>query len=293
MFIQAINRIDTILTWGAIIAFALMAVCVLSCFLRSPGISIFCITAFIVVIVSMGVMGIDYIRETSSAPEQTEPTEEPVNLSVTYDEIYLAYKENEIAAKDKYQHKRYRITAKIDDIQSNGLFGLGKGADLLVERRVGNTIVYFGAYFEKDQRESIKKVKVGDTITFDGRCVSAGTFSECKIVLEDESLPERRPSEFTPYEQIYRDFNKNYSEAEALYCGNRYRVKAKVEAMPEDGMTVTFAQWIGGTEKVTLTAEFWEARAGDLESITPGSVVTFTGVCTGQTSFEDCELIGG
>lgn len=96
-----------------------------------------------------------------------------------------------------------------------------------------------------------------------------------------------------PYEQIYCDFNKNYSEAEALYCGNRYRVKAKVELLPEDGMTVTFAQWIGGTEKVTLTGEFWETRADDLEKITLGSVVTFTGVCTGQTSFEDCELITG
>lgn len=112
---------------------------------------------------------------------------------------------------------------------------------------------------------------------------------------EPEKLPDTTSGETNgqadlsvPYEQIYRDFNKNYSEAEALYCGNRYRVKAKVEALPEDGMTVTFAQWIGGTEKVALTGEFWEA--GDLDSITPGSVVTFTGVCTGQTSFEDCEL---
>lgn len=117
------------------------------------------------------------------------------------------------------------------------------------------------------------------------------------VAEEPDGLPESTSVDVSgkvdlsvPYEQIYRDFNKSYSEAEALYCRNRYRVKAKVEALPEDGMTVTFAQWIGGTEKVMLTGEFWEVRAGDLEHITPGSVVTFTGVCTGQTSFEDCEL---
>lgn len=98
----------------------------------------------------------------------------------------------------------------------------------------------------------------------------------------------------TPYEQIYKEFSKDFAAAKALYCGNCYRIKAKMEVLPAEGYgTVTFAQWIGGTEKIILTAEFGEVWAGELKSIAPGSVVTFTGICTGQTSFEDCELVAG
>ena len=107
---------------------------------------------------------------------------ETVDLSVTYDDIYLAYKKNELAADDIYKDNRYQITAVINGLSSGGLLNLTGGATLTMQTQVGNTIVFFYAVFEKDQEEALKKVVVGDTITFEGKCLSAGTWVECELI---------------------------------------------------------------------------------------------------------------
>ena len=115
---------------------------------------------------------------------ETQPTEpsESVDLSVTYDDIYLAYKENELVANDMYRYNRYRITAKINGMATGGLLNLTGGATLTMEKRVGNTIVFFYAEFEKEQEEALKQVKVGDTITFEGECIGRSGFDDCELI---------------------------------------------------------------------------------------------------------------
>ena len=66
-------------------------------------------------------------------------------------------------------------------MSTGGLLNLTGGATLTMETRVGNTIVFFYAEFEKEQEEALKQVKVGDTITFDGKCVGKGGFVDCEI----------------------------------------------------------------------------------------------------------------
>lgn len=119
---------------------------------------------------------------TESEPQTSEETS--AVGTATFDEIYHAYKENELVADDLYQHNRYRVTAKINGMTNNGLFNLTGGATLTLEKRVGNTIVFFYAEFEKEQEENLKTVKVGDTITFEGKCLNAGNWSECELVVE-------------------------------------------------------------------------------------------------------------
>ncbi|NLC85150.1 MAG: hypothetical protein GX749_08755, partial [Ruminococcaceae bacterium] len=65
---------------------------------------------------------------------------------------------------------------------TGGLLNLFGGATLTMEKRVGDTIVFFYAEFEAEQEEALKEVNVGDTITFDGECLSAGSWVECEIV---------------------------------------------------------------------------------------------------------------
>jgi len=113
----------------------------------------------------------------------SEPTQEPESAtSVTYAEIYRAYKENELRADDTYKNNRYQITAKINGMKTSGLFNLTGGATLTMEIKVDNTIVFFYAEFEKDQEEALKIINVGDTITFEGECLSAGTWIECELL---------------------------------------------------------------------------------------------------------------
>lgn len=129
----------------------------------------------------------DSLTENEDSKIEVTPTPEPLTNEVgtaTFDEIYRAYKDNELVADDLYQYNRYRVTAKINGMTNDGLFNLTGGATLTLEKRVGNTIVFFYAEFEKEQEENLKTVKVGDTITFEGKCLDAGNWSECELVVE-------------------------------------------------------------------------------------------------------------
>lgn len=123
--------------------------------------------------------------ESSSAESEPQTSEETSAVgTATFDEIYQAYKENELVADDLYQYSRYRVTAKINGMTNDGLFNLTGGATLTLETKVDNTIVFFYAEFEKEQEEKLKTVKVGDTITFEGKCLDAGNWSECELIVE-------------------------------------------------------------------------------------------------------------
>lgn len=113
-------------------------------------------------------------------PTETEPI--PTEPTATFEEIYKAYESNELVADDLYKGNRYRVTATINGIETGGLFNLTGGATLTMQTQVGTTIVFFYAEFGKDQESALKKVVVGDTITFDGTCLSAGSWIDCEIV---------------------------------------------------------------------------------------------------------------
>ena len=53
---------------------------------------------------------------------------------------------------------------------------------MTMEKRVGNTIVFFYAEFEAEQEEALKKVKIGDTITFEGECLGRSGFDDRELV---------------------------------------------------------------------------------------------------------------
>ena len=118
---------------------------------------------------------------TTKAPSTTKKPKESYS-QVRFDEIYEAYEENEIVAKEKYEGNRYRITATINSInEGTGFFSLtDEGATLTMQKQVGGTIVFFYATFPESQKENLKKVKVGDIVTFDGECYS-GNFRKCKL----------------------------------------------------------------------------------------------------------------
>ena len=107
--------------------------------------------------------------------------EEQERLAVTFDEIYLDYKANELRADDKYKYNRYRITAEINGMETGGLLNKDGGAVLTMQKTVGNTIVFFYAKFNKDQEPALKLINIGDTITFEGECQSAGAWIDCEM----------------------------------------------------------------------------------------------------------------
>lgn len=146
---------------------------------------VYLLCGIIIVIAIFSCVAILMSPSMESSPSESEPqTSEETSAvgTATFDEIYHAYKENELVADDLYQYNRYRVTAKINGMTNAGLFNLTGGATLTLETKVDNTIVFFYAEFEKEQEENLKTVKVGDTITFEGKCLDAGNWSECELV---------------------------------------------------------------------------------------------------------------
>lgn len=146
---------------------------------------VYLLCGIIIVIAIFSCVAILMSPSMESSPSESEPqTAEETSAvgTATFDEIYHAYKENELVADDLYQYNRYRVTAKINGMTNDGLFNLTGGATLTLETKVDNTIVFFYAEFEKEQEENLKTVKVGDTITFEGKCLDAGNWSECELV---------------------------------------------------------------------------------------------------------------
>lgn len=144
------------------------------------------IVILVIILMTAGITGLYMVLPGGADSEQSVKTEEieTVDTSVAFDEIYHEYKSNELRAREKYYENRYRITAKINGMNTTGLLNATGGATLTMETKVEDTIVFFYAEFEKDQEDALKNVNVGDTITFDGTCMSAGSWSDCKLITD-------------------------------------------------------------------------------------------------------------
>lgn len=118
----------------------------------------------------------------SNKDDEQAPAKEDQYTPASFEEIYQDYKDNELVADDLYKGRRYEVTATINGMETGGLMNMTGGATLTMEKKVGNTIVVFLAEFERDQEEALKNIKVGDEITFEGTCYSAGSWSDCELV---------------------------------------------------------------------------------------------------------------
>lgn len=127
-------------------------------------------------------------RKQKEAEEEAariaEEEAEKARLAVTFEEIYREYKKNEVRANDKYRGNRYRITARVNGMETDGLLNITGGATLTMEYKSGDVWVAFLAEFEKEQEEALKTINVGDLITYEGTCLGVGTWTDCELVLE-------------------------------------------------------------------------------------------------------------
>ena len=118
--------------------------------------------------------------DTASAVTNVEKSKKVKKAS--FKEIYKVYEKNELRADEKYEHNRYKIKAKVNGMTDDGLLNFDKSIKLTLETKVDNTIVFFYADFGKEEATNLKKIDVGDNIVFEGECLDAYNWVECKIV---------------------------------------------------------------------------------------------------------------
>lgn len=118
--------------------------------------------------------------ETTSQEKTVESKEEK---TVTFEEIYTAYKNNELSADDTYKGNRYRITCTFSSVGDGGLNGLLGSLSVTAYAYANGTQCVLWCTFDEDtQREALSKLNKGDQFTFEGICDSWGNWSDCKIV---------------------------------------------------------------------------------------------------------------
>lgn len=118
----------------------------------------------------------------SQTTTKTETTQQQTQANVSFKEIYNEYKSNEIRADEKYKGNRYVITATVNGINNGGgLLNFDESINITLEKRVGDTIVFFYASFDKSQKDSLVNINVGDEITFEGTCYNAGNWNDCVL----------------------------------------------------------------------------------------------------------------
>ncbi|MEE1139362.1 MAG: hypothetical protein U0M02_12865 [Acutalibacteraceae bacterium] len=124
----------------------------------------------------------DIITEKEKTTTKEKSTQPPTQPIVSFEEIYNEYKSNEVRADEKYKGNRYVISATVNAINNGGgLLNFDESINITLEKRVGNTIVFFYASFDKSQKDSLININVGDEITFEGTCYSAGNWDDCVL----------------------------------------------------------------------------------------------------------------
>ena len=118
------------------------------------------------------------------APSKDKETpSETVYTDVAFEEIYAAYKNNELSADDKYKGNRYQIACTFVSVGDGGLNGALGSLSVTAYTYVGNKkCVLWCTFDEETQREALSKLNKGDEFTFEGICDSWGRWSDCKVV---------------------------------------------------------------------------------------------------------------
>lgn len=98
-------------------------------------------------------------------------------------EIRKAYKQNELAARDKYKDNTYNLYAQFSAIKEDGVMNkLLSKIGVTLTFKDSNNIVYIFCNFDKNQRDALAKYKQGDYILFSGVCSSWGNWYDCKVI---------------------------------------------------------------------------------------------------------------
>lgn len=112
---------------------------------------------------------------TAVPPPETTTTEPPV----TFEEVYIAYQENELRASEMYEGERIRFSGTVDTIYDSFLGTTSVWIDVYAQGQKHGVLCSFST---KAQKDSLMKLNAGDYVTIEGTCVDWMSWGLCEIV---------------------------------------------------------------------------------------------------------------
>ncbi len=114
-------------------------------------------------------------KATTTKPPETTTTEPPV----TFEEVYIAYQENELRASEMYEGERIRFSGTVDTIYDSFLGTTSVWIDVYAQGQKHGVLCSFST---KAQKDSLMKLNAGDYVTIEGTCVDWMSWGLCEIV---------------------------------------------------------------------------------------------------------------
>lgn len=137
----------------------------------------FCALFFIACVLACG--GAPTTNQPSSSPAASQAAAPAFEaIKITASQLSRDYEDNELAADKKYKDKTLVVTGKVSSI--NEVFG--QTSVVLVGMDDLSRIVT--GFFADDQKESLMKLKKGQTATIEGRCdgkMLGVNLKDCKL----------------------------------------------------------------------------------------------------------------
>ena len=127
--------------------------------------------------------GVSY-QKCELCGEKKEEAIEKLVQTVTMEELYAEFENNELRAKDMYGGQYFIIDGTIEGIEDSGLLNIGGGATLTIKHESGLGNMWLIASFEKENIEPLKLLNKGDYVKIYGMCNSWGSWSFCQLIAE-------------------------------------------------------------------------------------------------------------
>lgn len=225
-----------------------------------------------------------------TTPVGTVSTTDPIVASVTAADLTKEFKDNEVAANNKYKGKVVEVTGKVKRVTDTGGF-----SDITVELD-GANFTSVECNFDDSLRSSVANLTVGSTVTIRGRCDGLSfnlSLDDCIVM---PGGPTKTPTANTPIvvtaDALAKEFRDDPKAANAKYNGKLVELtgtSAAVTTNP-DGQTI-----INMNPNAAFGCSVVVADVPAAKKLKPGATVTVRGTCDddgfGVVKFKDCTLV--
>lgn len=114
-------------------------------------------------------------KKTTTRPPETTTTEPPV----TFEEIYIAYQENELRATETYKGETICISGTVTEVSSSFMGTTTVTLDIYAQ---GQKHWVLCSFVTKENKDDLMELNVGDYVTIEGMCLNWWQWSLCKVV---------------------------------------------------------------------------------------------------------------
>lgn len=105
------------------------------------------------------------------------------NSLVDMSKMYKAYDKNELTADDKYKGNYYTFTGSFQTVKDDGLVNeVFDEIGVVVSVKTNTKKLIIVCKFDDTERDNLKKFSKGDIIEINGKCLSWGSWTDCKVV---------------------------------------------------------------------------------------------------------------